>query len=775
MNKILKRIFAFVMVFAIVFTVSSCKKDNPDIEIPDNPPEDVKPTTISLSLSSETIKKGETVTATVTVENAKNNAYTYMVSDTKLLKVENDKITVVGENKVDKIVTVVVTLTENPNVSATKTIKVIAPVIEGQVGELTSKMLETIGNQSITAIGKVTDYYTDFNQGSNSSVHVYNTKVTMEEGRWSGEWNLRGNENVLVDTYRRGDKDGLKDQAGNVGHAIERLYIDKNNQVASAVEKDYISVPAIWEAQHLWNHLSNLQINKFTYDAENDVYAYTINQNDEEDLYLMTYLSYCLTPMVSDTLLQLYLKVENGEIVKLLGQTEILYYGSDTREDADAMSYTTIEIDFEEVGTTKVADPTPFDAPDYADKLIQAMQKMAEAKNYTFRAKDTTTYAPSTDDGDYSMESVSTTSAKGRLNKVYNNVSSVGTEGTFGQVTENAILLADTGKYSYSMDGKNYHTEYSGYKQIDENSYDFFEYNGKTQTLYGTKKLYGNIFDSMPKFDFSANVFEFVGMTSNASGKRYTFELRETQITRDVALEISSYKYAKDAKASTQSKLQIVVDDNGNLVSTNYPYSLVSGTYLGNVQTTYSLVGSTVLDEDLFDGYTPRTIKTSWSEYVCKYYSASFSTHDSHEEDCQVVLSAVYGESAKDLPSPNVFIEILGDNIYGPFYDWKQVGTDADGNPIQHGYISINAVSDKYDENYQITNYEELMEELQIALAKEGFTLSVANTDTSGGATGRSSKYVCFIKGNIQIVIENIGTRYLYVYFYQTGDWTLKR
>lgn len=41
----------------------------------------------------------------------------------------------------------------------------------------------------------------------------------------------------MVDYYRRSEKDGYRDSYGNVGHALERLYINKNNELASAIEK----------------------------------------------------------------------------------------------------------------------------------------------------------------------------------------------------------------------------------------------------------------------------------------------------------------------------------------------------------------------------------------------------------------------------------------------------------------------------------------------------------------------------------------------------------
>ena len=61
-----------------------------------------------------------------------------------------------------------------------------------------------------------------------------------------------------------------------------------------------------------------------------------------------------------------------------------------------------------------------------------------------------------------------------------------------------------------------------------------------------------------------------------------------------------------------------------------------------------------------------------------------------------------------------------------------------------------------------------------LELEKLGFQLSIANTDTSGGELGQSNRYVCYVNEDIQIVIENNHTKYFWIYFYKTGEWTLK-
>ncbi|MBP3422555.1 MAG: hypothetical protein J6K86_02190 [Clostridia bacterium] len=790
LNQLFKKGMALGLASLMTFGFVACQtpapssSSNPDTsDSSSSSAEVVQSVEISVSVDKTAIKKGETANLSVSVTNALDTSYTWSVDKDGIVKIQNNVLSVIADVKVDTIVAITATSNADRNKSDTVTIMVKAPVVDGQVGELTSDMIQELGNASITVDGLLTDYYTDFNQSFNNRTQQYEMKVTMEEGAWSGAWNAKVSGSLLAptvisDTYVKGETDGLKDQYGNVGHALERVYINKDNQVARATVKDYISIPAIWEAQHLWNHIGGLQINKFTYDAVNEVYKYNADLTTEEDAYLMTYLSYSLTPLLSDTLAELYFKIEDGQISKMIAQTEMMYSGEYVDENNqtkyDSLSYSEIELIFSEVGTTKVAMPTPYEAHEHADKLQTAINTMANAKNYTFHTVDTTTGAPSTDGSDYEIE-MSVKAKKG----VTNNVSANGTVGCYGQVTEDAVLFATTGKYSYAMDDKVYHTSYSGLKQNDDGTYDEFEYKvtGNTGALTGTKRVKGNIFDALPHFDFSANIFSFDG-SSTQNGKRvYTFTLNETAIMRDVAMQVCAYSYADDASASASEKFTIVVDEAGNLVSTTFPYDLVSGTYTGYCTTMYGLVGETVLEDGLFDNYVPRAIIRGWEDLTVKYYDHDYDyTTPSYDENAKTVIDAIYSEAAvAELPSPTLFTEVFGDNLSGPFFDAKVKGQDAEGNDIYTGWIGFTAQSTKFDENTQITNYEEIIEALTQALTAEGFKLSPANTDTTGGESGRASRYVTFVKEEIMIVIENNFTKYFWIDFYKTGDWSLNR
>lgn len=733
----------------------------------------------------DTLKYGESTELSVSVSGTANKEYTITSSWPKGISIEDNKITVTGKVVLDRSVTITVTSKANTSVSKSVTIIVKAGTKEGeQVGELTSAMIEEIGNESITITGSIEDIYVDFNQSSLNSNQKYNLLVQMEKDAWVGQWyNVEKRENVITDNYRKGATDGLKNQYGEVGHGLEKLYIDKNNKVATTLVKDYLSIPTIWESQHLWNHLGQLNISKFTYNEDDQAYEYNINTTDEDDLWLMTYLSYSLTPMLSDTLAKLQLVVENGHITKVIGRTEVLYYGADTQEDADAMSYTTLEVTLSGIGTTKVASPVAYEIPEENKeaykRLENALQEMVNLKNYTIKIEEIEEYAPSGDETDYQTLSVASAPVAKKANPINNALknylSSTGTVGCLGWVTADAIVLAKTGKYSYAMDDKLYHTEYSGYKQVSEDSFDYFEYDTSLATLVGKRKYNGNMFDNMPKFDLSAAVFEHKYSMTSQGVTTDTFVLRDSSITRAVALELCMRDYAEDGDASTSTTLQVTVNSEGHITEVVIPYSIMD-TYYGYYKVKYSNFETTVIEENAFDGYVPREIKQSWSEYMTKYYTETGSSKDTHEERTDIVLEAIYGKDvAAYFPLPELFVRVFGDAISGPFYDYDEVGSDAAGNPIYRKSLAINIASGEVDENNQITNYDELIAALTEVLLSEGFEVSQANTDTSGGESGRATRYICYIKDDIQIVVENIYTKYFYFSFYKTGEWTLKR
>ena len=821
-KRVLKTGVFTALACVLAFGVVGCGEgtNNP------NPPQPPAPTiTMQIEDAVSTISAGDTVKLVVKIENTEEKGVTWSSSDPTILKVDEDgTVSVVkAPDLLDKAVTITATSKADSRVTAAKTFIVKAPKQEGKNGLLTSEMIEKIGNASITVDGKVTDHYYDSNNPENNYTRDYAMNVEMEDGKWMGAWGA--NDKITVsDIYQRGDQDGVKDDYGNTGHAILSVMIDKNNEVVKKPVTNYRSVPSVWESQHYWNHLGSLPLNDFTYKESTEEgvvsteYTYRINEENEDSVWLMTYLAYSLTPMLEDTFDRVILLLEqdaegNYFVGGMKAQTIAQYYNPVYNQTGtavvgyDAMEYTVVELDFSEIGTTSIADPTPYEAPEYADKLQTAMDKMKEAKNSSFTAIDTTTSAPSQDDGEYSyLDSVAsgassragapgygTGDIKNSYTPAFNYNSSIGIGagkngvGLVGKVTENEILLTRVSKYSYGMDDKLFRYENTGYKQIVNNGtaedyYEEFAYNssavtvpngtdtpGKYGALEGTKSIYGHVSDKLPGFDFSPNLFK--SSKTTVDGKTtYTFTLQAMGATRDIAMEISMYSYAHDASSSSSRNLTIVVDDNGNMISSSYPYSITQGTYIGYVTTTYSQIGSTTISEDTFNEYVARGWKTSWDQFTIKYYQENESD-PSHDENAMVAVNSIFGTSKK-VPTPKDFMQIFGDEISGPFYDSK-TKTNADGSEQYVRFMSITARSTKFDENSQITNFEEIMEKADNLFINElKYTKSNVLTDITGGASGRGDRYLVYDNGETTIVIENNFTKNFWVYIYNSGDYT---
>lgn len=102
-----------------------------------------------------------------------------------------------------------------------------APTKQGQVGELTSQMIEEIGNSSITVNGELVDFYKDFTLDKTTN-NTYYMVTKMEENAWAGEYWIRKNNKDgahQVNTYKKGVVDGLTDEEGNTGHALDKIKI----------------------------------------------------------------------------------------------------------------------------------------------------------------------------------------------------------------------------------------------------------------------------------------------------------------------------------------------------------------------------------------------------------------------------------------------------------------------------------------------------------------------------------------------------------------------
>lgn len=758
-------------------------------------PAPVVPTiTISTANNKDMVSKDADLALTVKVST--DEAYDLTVSQNSLVEIVgsagSEKLTVVGDNTFDTNVTVTATLRSDPTIKTTKTILVKAPRVPGSVqGKktvITDQMFAQMANPSITISGTMTDVFENFNAGT-TTYNNYDIMVKMVEGKWYGAWRAitEGNNIVNEDTYVMSSETATI--SGVTGHIKTRVYIDMNNQVAQKNIVDFRSVPVLWEDQYLWNHFGEDDVNNYIYREEEspdeyDVYEFNVDKSDAV-LWYLTYLSYAYTPLLEETLDKLYLKVVNdgdeSRIVGMIAYTSFIYEGASSEADgATSLSYSKIELNFTDIGTTTIPDLTAYSAPTHGDALQSAINNMQNATNYTFTAIDKTTYAPSVDEGDYTIESVSGGDYAQTMSTSKNYSSSVsplgnGDVGLQGFITSDAILLKSTFKYSAAMDDNVFRIENYGYYQKNTNYYDYFEYDSAVKGFVGKQQSLGSISDKLPKWNFSANVFEYIGVGGNGTTPTYKFRLRDAAITRDVAMAVSMHSYSHDGDSAATRRMEIeVATDGSRVVSVMYPYS-INDTYMGYITTTYSNLGTTSIAEGEFEDYSPRVLSPNWVDYQLRYYHADHITQNPYDEGTgETILKIMFGDKWSQFPKMTVFTDAFGDNVNGPFFDWDEIENPNGGKPTYKDYFSLTADTDDYDENMTISyeTYKRIIDKLTEGLKKNGFTVSF-ETEKQDPAD-RTDRYISYINEELgcQIVVENNHTKNFWIDVGYLGDWS---
>ena len=793
------------------------------------------------------IGEGEQATFTVNVLNSVNTGYKLEIvsSNAAVVSLENNVMTVNADKIVtDTYVTVKATAEADKAVYKTISIFVRAPRKAGSVTGLNGIVLNqdkisAIGNSNITVSGILEDHYEDL-VNETDDYNSYDMTVKMSDGAWNGSWNAKLSEKeledlgidaadykpiVATDVYRRGEVSGKKLGSQDLHYYVQK-YVGLDNKVANKVVKDYRSQPLYWENQHLWNHLGSIDVNKlnsvvdsefvtkYGYDSTKYAafkYTYSITAAKEEEdpeLLFLTYLAFSLTPMLSDTLMNVYVICDANGVVGLVGQTyvNITYQASESATATPtpiARDYTIVNVKFSDVGTTVVEDPAPYtiDKSDVFEEqaytaLETALADIKGLTNYTFKAVDTTTRQPQASESDYTNSGTGSSTSQTALLAGSGSFgrderSETGTVGTVGYVTEEGIVMAVTTKYQ-QYDSNPYHTKYNGYKQMQtgENAYyERFNYSYDNNALTGVQRLPGLLTSIIPQFNFAPEIFEWVGSSKDpATGKTLaTFELRDANATKEAAKQVSMYNYVSSAESSITRKMTVTVTLDGKLYQTEYPYGINDGTYQGYVTTTYTKLGTTTLPEGAFDNYVPRVISENWKDftipdyyylhtsrceaYGCKQPDGTYD-HSAHTKTADYVLQAIYGDEWTKIPTYKDFSDIFTDNVFGPWYDESEKA-GGEYAPI----MKLTARSEEKDENSRLTEeqYNAFYKAFDdLFITKYGFSKSKNNTDTSGGESGLSDINITYINGSVMVRINNNHTANFFITFYRTGDWKLK-
>lgn len=757
----------------------------------------------------------------ITVEFDKANILVYDQEKSLILVKE-------GATVSDKeVVTVKVTSVAAPALCQELTITVKPKLTGETVGDLTQAMIDQLANSKITVNGKVKDVV-KYNAGEgNSRENSYDTKVLLDGNKWKGSWWISGQDkpNVTENTYAKGNEFTVN---GKTLHKTEELYINKNNQVAAKELKNSDSEYLTWESRHYFNHMGGwvdeegashggLQVGKFEevgdnlfkYDIEfgTTKIDYTTFQQyyyPSEDDYLMLYLVWSFTPILSanDTIENFYVQVEtvNGEkmITKIMAETfktDIIREDASTgKEIVIGYSNTECELSFENIGSTDV--PTPASHEEITNEKYaafkKALQKMENVTSYTFKMSESTTYSPSLDPSEYEIGGmIEEGTSHGEDWKDFSTKpfeSKTGTPGYRGLVTTQGALINRTIAYTNYYDNP-YRTDVSGYKQNDDNTYDEFEYTGGM--LKGKYKKNGSFASLMPDFNVSPYIFKWsqTGAVEGAeNSEAYTFILRDSTITEEVAKAFCLSIYAKDAVSSADKDMSFLVtvkadyDNSGNLVDATlvkvgFAYDIVE-MYGGYYTTVYSNVNNTTLPDGMFDegNYEGKKIPESWADYKGITYYNDFSTAAGAQTSvvtgdklAELVFGKAIAENANFNKLPAALSRVFNDYVYGPWHDYEVSGVDSAGNNRYAQFISLRMQYDDCDENNKITDYDAFCAILVEQMATCGFEYVEANS----GKVGASRRYYSFVNNELklQFVVENWGNAHFEGTLGTAGFW----
>lgn len=780
------------------------------------------------------VRYGDDVELKVTVNTEGEKGYTLSVvnpeDDPDLAKIEDNKLIITKDVDKTKKITVTATSAANPDVKVSRTISVKPPKTAGSVDDLTSNAIANVGNLNFALKGTVADIVIE-NGNEDRNEYEFKTYAAakgekkgtihgsvsydFESAEWRSEWRSKKNNVVLSNTYVKGDD-------GNT----YKKYINKDNEVASTVIKDTYGNKLTWDSQHYWNHLGDLDISQFEHNDETNEYEYKMEYGyidvdpimgtqvyyPSDDEYLMMYLAWSLTPMLTEQFYEFKVILDNNkEISKIVASTypnPIYSQDNDGNNDQQiGVSYTSVEIDILALGdvvevpqTVPYVDPTKPSHKMYFGYLQSALSDL-QAKNkdnYTFKTKENSTSKPSFDPNDYAVsggagEEIPSTSASGTWDgkvHVKNFTSDTGESGYMGIVTKEGILINKTGEYSNG----GYHTEVYGYKQNGDNTFDVFECSGGK--LVGKSQKQGNISRMIPSFTVSPYVFEYSGtnVIEGTTTEVYSFALKDSIIIKDVAREfcISDCANYANGSISRSLTLNVVYNDETEkaiLAGITFAYNIADN-YFGYYETTFSNFGTSKLPDNLFsaENYTPRVVPTTWNDIDDVVYRETHKTKTQNGVKMKAgdVFDKVFGtnvegkKASESIPSVKVFGSIFCDNWSTRTYwhDWFKTGNKIGTEDEYKQTIGFNVwLDDEYlDESILlIESYNEVISRFAAELAKYGFTESYSNVYLSSdkSTTRRTKGYINENAGakGIEIKVENDGYRTFNIDFYEAGDW----
>lgn len=505
---------------------------------------------------------------------------------------------------------------------------------------LTQEMLDRLAAQDKIGFDGFL-YIEVYTIGLNSTLYTTSSttvKTALDGTHWYAEYQ-NGDLGVTSALYFM-KKDGLAQQVG----------LNFRNEDEYAPMLDASGREVSWEASGLYNNFAGLTTADFTFNEDTWRYEYTGADKTLPARMVASANPYDFVPS------GLSLIIEEGEIMGITSVCEEDYSivpGYCSRQEL------TVAVNYGETVEVPTISRYQKDDKGLHDLLNAAVAKMRALQSYTLTFKETT--ASYLTGGRYT------------------------TTGFIETITQSdcyfepvSVKLDTRGEEVITKTGKPY-----GYHKVNDGLYNTY-YTGTVgegtlavEKLLASRAYEGDFSASRPSFDFAAEIFNAYAEDEDAGTVTYYVDEPMSGVAscfyRGVGNDIALYGiFAQKGSVTTYENGSYVtrtytpfvtVDkESGYIIDAGFYFYL--GSVFGTVTLEYGDFDTAALPGEVtFEGYTPRTVPTSWEDLEIIVSGRTDSTQDDHVEPAVEALKGFFKEAdiCEKIP---FFGEVLGDT-YG--------------------------------------------------------------------------------------------------------------
>lgn len=744
MSKI-KKICLFLCALFLTFGFAGC--DDPDTD---------KKVEISLNVSEETVKMGESITLTVSVKNAKDETYKLSTSDDTLVSINNNVLTVLKDVTEDTIVTITATSNEDSNIKDSKVITVInsvppkpeptisvgikgsSEVKSGQSITLKSSVSGTDNTDVIWEVKTGSEYATISERGKLTAAAVDSDKIIEVIAKSKADETVFGSKIITIVTKPELTQEmidkikiseisfegyvnislytfGLFEKLHSTYTTVIKTAMDGENWYAEYDNADTGIKQGLFYKEH--NNLACQVGVSFMNDEEfvpmvddngksvswvdsglynnfRDLKVSDFTFNEEIWRYEYTGDDEKLASRVVASA-NPYDFIVNG-FALIVEEGEIMGIYAKSGEDYSILEgYKAIQeltVAINYGETVEVPTISKYSHDDFHDNLQTAIDNMRNLDSYVLDFKEITASYLTT----------------GYVETGYNEIIT----------SENCYFRPYTVSYdNYGSEVHNFADNSSyGYKKINENLFNTY-YEDETGNFEASRAYQEDFSKSKPTFAFAPEIFRSYYVDEEEGTITYYVDSLMSPVASTfyygVGNDINLYGiFATEGQISaTQSFTPYVVVKDDYIVEAGFYFYL--GSIFGVVELRYSDFNEATLPEDLNVEFETRNVPTSWSELTIEVSDDSTSTSEDHTENALEYLKEFFNDENIEAKMPFFGIP-LGDS-YG--FGLTTIHIPAGSSTAEKSIVFYYDVP--LDVDYTINSSLEAVEEYLIA---EGYT-----------------------------------------------------